>query len=73
MREFKLSPGTEIYLGLVHAADGIEGAKKRIALAHEYVPRFGIATGCGFARARKPDLVQKLLEIHAAAAAELMT
>src|SRR5436190_15535585 len=46
MREFKLSPGTEIYLGLVHAADGIAGARKRIALAHEYVPRFGIATEC---------------------------
>jgi hypothetical protein len=34
------------------------------------VPRFGIATECGFARARKPDLVRKLLEIHAGAAAE---
>ena len=70
MRQFKLSPHTEIYLGLIHAADGVEGTKKRIALAHEYVPNFGIATECGFARARKPDLVRELLDIRAAAAAE---
>ena len=70
MREFKLSPDTEIYLGLIHAADGVEGAKQRIALAHKYVPGFGIATECGFARARKPDLVRRLLQIHAEATAE---
>lgn len=70
MHEFKLSPGTEIYLGLVHATDGVEGTKRRIALAREYVSEFGIATECGFARARKPDLVRKLLELHAACAAE---
>lgn len=70
MREFKLSPETEIYLGLVHAADGVEGTRRRIALAREYLPNFGIATECGFARARKPDLVRKLLEIHAVCAAE---
>jgi methionine synthase II (cobalamin-independent) len=70
MREFKLAPSTELYLGLVHAADGVDGARRRIALAHRFVPRFGIATECGFARARKPDLVRKLLEIQAGAAVE---
>ena len=64
MREFKLAATTEIYLGLVHAADGVEGTKKRIALAAKYVPHFGIATECGFARARKKDLVRALLDIH---------
>ena len=68
MRDFALSPGTEIYLGLIHAADGIEGANRRIALAHDYVPEFGIATECGIARARKPDVVRNLLAIHAGAA-----
>ncbi len=63
MRDFKLSATTEIYLGLVQT-DGVEGTKKRIALAAKYVPCFGIATECGFARARKKDLVQKLLAIH---------
>ena len=70
MRDFKLAPTTEIYLGLIHAKDGVEGAKQRITLAHKYVPVFGIATECGFARARKPDLVRELLGIHAAAVTE---
>jgi hypothetical protein len=50
MRDFNLAPQTEIYLGLVHASDGVEGTKQRIALAREYVPKFGIATECGFAQ-----------------------
>ena len=70
MRDFKLAPTTEIYLGLIHAADGVEGAKQRISLAAKFVPRFGVATECGFARARKKDLVRKLLDIHAGATAE---
>jgi hypothetical protein len=70
MRDLKLSPGTEIYLGLLHAADGVEGAKRRIALAHAYVPQFGVATECGFARARKPDLVHALIDLHVGATAE---
>jgi hypothetical protein len=68
MRDFALSSRMEIYLGLIHAADGVEGANRRIALAHDYVPEFGIATECGFARARKPDVVHHLLAIHAGAA-----
>ena len=70
MREFALSADTEIYLGLIHAADGVEGARQRIALARKYVADFGIATECGFARARKPDLARRLLQIHADAATE---
>lgn len=70
MQHFKLAPETEIYLGLIHAADGVEGTKKRIELARKYVPKFGVATECGFARARKPDLVGRLLDIHAAVADE---
>lgn len=35
MREFVLGENTEIYLGLIHARDGIEGARRRIALARE--------------------------------------
>jgi methionine synthase II (cobalamin-independent) len=70
MRNLKLAPATEIYLGLIHAADGVEGAKKRTALAAKFVARFGIATECGFARARKKDLVRTLLDIHAGATRE---
>jgi hypothetical protein len=59
----------ELYLGVVHAADGVEGAKKRMAAAAKYACGFGIACECGIARARKADLVRRLLEIHARAAA----
>jgi methionine synthase II (cobalamin-independent) len=70
MRDLTLSPGTELYLGLVHAADGAEGVRKRAAAASAYVTGFGIATECGIARIRTPDLVQKILEIHAAGSRE---
>jgi hypothetical protein len=63
----KLDPNTEIYLGLVHVADGVEGVLKRIETACEFVPQFGIATECGIARARKPDLVHRILDTYAGA------
>jgi len=58
----------ELYLGVVHAGDGVDGTKKRMATASKYAPKFGIACECGIARARKPELVRRVLEIHAAAA-----
>jgi len=61
-----LTFGGELYLGVVHAGDGVEGTRKRMATARKYAPRFGIACECGIARARKPDLVRRVLEIHAA-------
>jgi hypothetical protein len=65
----KLKPGTELYLGLVHA-DGADATRKRIAIAHKYAPSFGIATECGIARQRKPDLVVEILKIHAESSRE---
>ncbi|HEX7052963.1 MAG TPA: hypothetical protein VF211_03400 [Burkholderiales bacterium] len=65
----KLRFDGELYLGVVHAADGVDGARKRMAAAARYAPRFGIACECGIARARRPELVRRLLEIHAEAAA----
>jgi hypothetical protein len=53
---------------VVHAGDGVEGTKKRMAAAARHAREFGIACECGIARARKPDLVRRLLEIHAEAA-----
>ena len=63
--ELKLSPGTELFLGVVHAKDGVEGTKARIAAARRYAPQFGIATECGMARARSEETVRTLLKIHA--------
>jgi hypothetical protein len=60
-----LPGGTELYLGVVHAKDGVEGAKARIDAASRYAPPFGIATECGMARARTQATVRTLLDIHA--------
>ncbi len=68
--DLKLAPDTEFYLGVIHAADGVDGAKKRVAAARKYIGKFGIATECGMARAKKPDVVRALLEIHAKMARE---
>jgi hypothetical protein len=61
----KLGEGTALFLGVVHAKDGVAGTKARIAAAQRYAPAFGIATECGMARARSEDIVRTLLQIHA--------
>jgi hypothetical protein len=65
-RALKLTEGTALFLGVVHAKDGAEGTKARIAAARQYAPDFGIATECGMARARSEETVRTLLKIHAA-------
>jgi methionine synthase II (cobalamin-independent) len=67
LADLKLPSGTELYLGVVHAGDGIEGTRARIAAAQRYMPDFGIATECGMARARSEETVRSLLRIHAEA------
>ena len=61
----ELADGTELFLGLVHAQDGVEGTRARIAAARRHAPEFGIATECGMARARSEATVRELLQIHA--------
>jgi methionine synthase II (cobalamin-independent) len=70
LARLQLHPETELYLGLIHASDGIAGTQQRIAVASRYATGFGVATECGIARARKPGLVRELLALHAQAAAE---
>jgi hypothetical protein len=60
---------TELFLGLVHA-DAPENSLRRIKAASNYVSGFGIATECGIARKRTPEMVRKLLNAHAAASRE---
>lgn len=59
-----LPAASELYLGLVHFTDGIEGGQRRIAAASRRRPDFGVATECGFGR-RPPETVRRLLELHA--------
>jgi hypothetical protein len=63
--DLALPAGTELYLGVVHARDGVAGANARIAAARRYRPAFGVATECGMARARSEETVRALLQIHA--------
>lgn len=67
LRRLMLPPGTELYLGLLHPADGIEGAAHRIALARREIGDFGIACACGFGR-MPAEKVRPLLELHRRAA-----
>jgi len=61
---------TELYLGLVHHEDGIEGALRRAAAAAPFVPAFGIATECGFGRG-PVERTAPLLALHREVAAAL--
>lgn len=66
LRNLKLRPETRLFLGLVHPGDGIEGTRRRMAMAERFVRDFGIATECGFGR-RPPETVPELLRVHAEA------
>jgi hypothetical protein len=52
LAELELDPATELFLGLVHAQDGIEGARLRAQLAGPAIGAraFGVATECGMGR-----------------------
>jgi hypothetical protein len=54
---------TEIYLGLIHLTDGVEGTRRRMAAADKVISAYGIATECGFGR-RSPETVLPLLDLH---------
>lgn len=66
----KLRPETELYLGLVHYTDGVEGAQGRIKAAQSAVADFGVATERGMGR-RPPATIPGLLSLHARLAAPI--
>lgn len=65
----ELDPGTEVFLGLVHHADGVEGAERRIRAAETFLPGFGVATECGIGRAHTAEEIEAIFGIHAAVTA----
>jgi hypothetical protein len=69
-RQLELPASTEIYLGLVHLADGVAGAKRRMASAARVFPKFGIGTECGFGRCA-PERLNELLTLHCEVASVL--
>jgi hypothetical protein len=61
--DLRLDARTRLFLGLVHDSDGVEGTRRRIAVAEKYALDFGIATECGFGR-RPPETIPGLLRVH---------
>jgi len=54
----------ELYLGLVHREDGVDGAERRITVAKRHVGAFGVATECGIGRA-PAGTTEGILRTHA--------
>jgi SAM-dependent methyltransferase len=65
LAQLTLRPETKLYLGLLHPADGLAGAKARLVAAQRFVHDFGVATDCGWSRHR-PQEVESLIELHRA-------
>jgi SAM-dependent methyltransferase len=65
LADLRLHPETELYLGVLHLADGIAGAQRRIESASRFVGSFGVATDCGWGRGGAPA-VEELLDLHQA-------
>ncbi len=70
LAELRLAPETELYLGLLHAGDGPDGARRRIEAAQRSVAGFGVATECGWGRGGAAA-VAGLLELHREVSAPL--
>lgn len=68
LQRLRLPSSTRLCLGLVHYTDGLEGTRKRLETARQFVRDFGIATECGFGR-RDPATIPALLRLHADIAA----
>ena len=54
---------TQLYLGLLHGEDGVEGALRRMHSARGFSRNFGIACECGLGR-HASDAVNGLLSLH---------
>lgn len=65
--DLRLRPETQLYLGLLHKEDGVEGARRRIDTADAHRQGFGIATECGMGREPR-EAILGLLELHRQAA-----
>jgi hypothetical protein len=68
LTNLRLAPETELYLGVVHAQDGVEGTLKRMEAARRYIADFGIASECGISRGRDADLALEFIKTSAGAA-----
>ena len=65
LKNLKLGPGTELYLGLIHHNDAA-GDAARLAAARRHARVDGVGTECGMARG-DPARLPALLAAHAQA------
>jgi hypothetical protein len=64
LKDLTIPATTEIYLGLVHHTDGVEGTRRRMAAADRALPNgYGIGTECGWGR-RERGTIPELMDIH---------
>ncbi len=73
LTRLQLKPETRLFLGLVHAEDGVEGAERRVRAAARHYPDFGVAAFCGLAQPSReeyqhPHSVDEIMDMHYAAA-----
>jgi hypothetical protein len=64
LRNLRLRPETELMLGLVHRADGLDGGLRKVAVARKFAPAFGIGTECGMGRYFKPETIPEVFALH---------
>jgi hypothetical protein len=64
LSDLRLRPETELMLGLVHRRDGIEGARRKLAAARKFAPRFGVGTECGMGRYFAPETMPEVFALH---------
>ncbi|HWI22714.1 MAG TPA: hypothetical protein VNT22_08885 [Baekduia sp.] len=64
LAELKRDRFDELFLGLVHIEDGLEGSARRIAAAKTVTDDFGVATECGVARLDEAEM-EPLLKLQA--------
>jgi hypothetical protein len=63
LSRLKLPANAAFYLGLVHPADGVDGARRRVAAAKKVIPRFGVGTECGL-RFFPAEQLAAILKLH---------
>jgi ubiquinone/menaquinone biosynthesis C-methylase UbiE len=64
LRELRVHPETELYLGVVHLGQSDEDARGTVDAARDATGDFGVATPCGWGRL-SPSLVPELIAAHA--------
>jgi hypothetical protein len=62
----RLAPETKLFLGLIHRADGVEGAQRRIEMASSVLEDFGVGHFCGLRDLNQvgDEGLEEILELH---------